>query len=106
MPLIVVGPIVGDRSCPRAAGLGLPMLEVEIRYRTHDRAGVIARLIEWGAVFAENRIDVDQYFNPPGRDLKTSDEAFRLRRIGDSSCLTYKGPRRDTETKTRTEIEV
>jgi adenylate cyclase, class 2 len=82
------------------------MLEVEVRYRTHDRVGVIARLVEWGAEFAENRIDVDQYFNPPERDLKTSDEAFRLRRIGDTNCLTYKGPRRDTETKTRTEIEI
>ena len=38
--------------------------------------------------------------------MKDSDEAFRLRRIGQSNCLTYKGPKRDTETKTRTEIEV
>ena len=46
------------------------------------------------------------YFNPPDRDLKETDEAFRLRRIGRTNCLTYKGPKRDAETKTRTEIEV
>ena len=82
------------------------MLEVEVRYRTADRDAVIARLIEWGAVLAADRVDVDHYFNPPDRELKDSDEAFRLRRIGDSNCLTYKGPRIDAETKSRTEIEV
>lgn len=82
------------------------MLEVEIRYRSSDRAAVVAQLVDWGAKLAEDRIDVDLYFNPPDRDLKASDEAFRLRRIGKINCLTYKGPKRDAETKTRTEIEV
>ncbi len=82
------------------------MLEVEVRYRTSDRPGVIARIRGWGADFAEDRTDIDHYFNPRDRDLKTSDEAFRLRRIGETNRLTYKGPKRDTETKTRTEIEV
>ncbi|MBA4187017.1 MAG: class IV adenylate cyclase [Planctomycetaceae bacterium] len=82
------------------------MLEVEVRYRTDDRAGVIARLLALGAQLAQDRVDVDQYFNAPDRDLKASDEAFRLRRIGDTNCLTYKGPKRDTETKTRLEIEI
>lgn len=85
---------------------GLAMLEVEVRYHTRDRAGVVARLAEWGAVLAADRMDVDHYFNPPDRDLKTSDESFRLRRIGETNFLTFKGPRRDAETKTRTEIEV
>jgi adenylate cyclase class 2 len=82
------------------------MLEVEIRYRTSDRDGVIARLQGMGAVAAADRIDVDHYFNPPERELKDSDEAFRLRRIGRENFLTYKGPRIDPETKSRTEIEV
>lgn len=82
------------------------MLEVEVRYRTADRAGVVARLLAWGATLAQDRTDVDLYFNAADRDLKTTDEAFRLRRVGDANCLTYKGPRRDDETKTRTEIEV
>jgi adenylate cyclase class 2 len=82
------------------------MLEVEVRYRTADRDGVIAQLRDWGAKLAADRTDVDQYFNPPERNLKDSDEAFRLRRIGQTNFLTYKGPKRDVETKTRTEIEV
>lgn len=82
------------------------MLEVEVRYRTSDRPRVIARLLGWGATLAADRFDIDQYFNPPERNLKDSDEAFRIRRVGRSNCLTYKGPRRDTETKTRTELEV
>ena len=58
------------------------MLEVEVQYRTADRDAVIARLVEWGATLAADRIDVDHYFNAPDRDLKDTDEAFRLRRIG------------------------
>ncbi|MFO0821934.1 MAG: class IV adenylate cyclase [Gemmataceae bacterium] len=82
------------------------MLEVEVRYRTADRQGVIARLLALGAELAQDRTDVDQYFNAPDRDLKGSDEAFRLRRIGEANCLTYKGPKIDPETKARLEIEV
>lgn len=82
------------------------MLEVEIRYRTADKAGVIARLHRLGAVLAQDRTDVDLYFNAPDRDLKSTREAFRLRRIGETNRYTYKGPPRDTETRTRTEIEV
>ena len=82
------------------------MLEVEVRYRTADRAGVIARLAGWGATLAQDRTDVDSYFNPPGRNLKDSGESFRLRRVGPHNCLTYKGARRDAETRTRTEIEI
>jgi adenylate cyclase class 2 len=82
------------------------VLEVEVRYRTGDADGVISRLVGWGAELAQDRTDVDLYFNPADRDLKSSDEAFRLRRVGGSNCLTYKGPRRDAETKTRTEIEI
>ena len=82
------------------------MLEVEIRYRYTDRADLVARLIQLGAILAQSRTDIDHYFNPPDRDLKASDEAFRLRRVGQTNCLTYKGPKRDLETKTRTEIEV
>ena len=82
------------------------MLEVEIRYRYSDRAELIAAFAAWDAVHTLSRTDIDHYFNAPDRDLKASDEAFRLRRVGTTNCLTYKGPKRDTVTKTRTEIEV
>ncbi len=82
------------------------MLEVEVRYRTADRPGVVARLLAMGAELAEDRTDEDQYYNAPDRDLRAADEAFRLRRVGVRNYLTHKGPRRDAETRTRTETEV
>jgi adenylate cyclase class 2 len=82
------------------------MLEVEVKYRNPDPAALLAKLHSLGAVHLETRTESDQYFNAPDRDLKQTDEAFRLRRIGNTSRFTYKGPKRDTETKTRPEIEV
>jgi adenylate cyclase class 2 len=67
---------------------------------------LIAQLTGWGASLTQSRTDIDTYFNAPDRDLKSFDEAFRLRRIGQTNCLTYKGPKRDAETKTRREIEI
>jgi adenylate cyclase class 2 len=82
------------------------MLEVEVKYRNADRAAAVATLLEWGATLAQDRTDADLYFQAPDRDLKATGEAFRLRRIGSKNYFTYKGPKRDTETKTRPEIEV
>jgi adenylate cyclase class 2 len=82
------------------------MLEVEVKYRNADRAATVAALLEWGATLLQDRTDVDLYFQAPDRDLKATDEAFRLRRVGVKNYLTYKGPKRDSETKTRPEIEV
>jgi adenylate cyclase class 2 len=82
------------------------MLEVEVKYRNADRAATVAMLLDWGATLTQDRIDVDLYFQAPDRDLKETGEAFRLRRVGVKNYLTYKGPKRDSETKTRPEIEV
>lgn len=82
------------------------MLEVEVKYRAADPAAVVAKLLALGAAKVEDRADADHYFNAPDRDFKQTDEAFRLRRIGAKNRLTYKGPKRDTATKARTEIEV
>ncbi len=96
----------GIGTCKSLLVVARVMLEVEIRYRYSDRNGLVARLTAMGATLAQDRTDIDHYFNPPDRELKASDEAFRLRRVGNTNCLTYKGPKRDAETKTRTEIEV
>ena len=42
----------------------------------------------------------------PSRDFATTDEVFRLRRVGEQNFLTYKGPVLDDLAKTRREIEV
>lgn len=82
------------------------MLEVEMKFRLADWLPVIARLGEWGAEANPPRKDTDHYFNAPDRDFAQTDEAVRVRRIGTVNVLTYKGPKIDTATKTRTEIEL
>jgi adenylate cyclase class 2 len=82
------------------------MLEVEVKYAGADFAALEGRLRRWGATEAPPRTDADYYFNAPDRDFAATDEALRLRRIGEQNFVTYKGPKRDALTKTRTEIEV
>jgi adenylate cyclase class 2 len=82
------------------------MLEVEVKVALTDFAAVEGRLAQWGVREAAARQDTDLYFNAPDRDFARTDEALRLRRIGPANCVTYKGPKRDAQTKTRTEIEV
>ena len=82
------------------------MVEVEQKFRGVVFAELEQRLRGMGAVEGERRAEADQYFNAPDRDFARTDEALRIRRIGASNRVTYKGPKRDLQTKTRTEIEV
>jgi adenylate cyclase class 2 len=82
------------------------MLEVEIKFPVADLATLPRVLHELGARGPAAAEEVDCYFNSPDRDFARTDEALRLRRVGKKTFLTYKGPKRDATTKTRTEIEV
>ena len=48
----------------------------------------------------------DIYFSHPSRDFRDTDEALRIRAVGNENYMTYKGPLLDETTKTRQEIEV
>lgn len=82
------------------------MVEVEVKYCCDDWETIQAKLRQAGATLAESRRDTDHYFNAPDRDFARTDEAVRLRRIGTNNYITYKGPKQDAVTKTRTEIEL
>src|SRR2546430_8880444 len=82
------------------------MLEVEVKYRLTDSAAVVARLTAWAATVLADHAEADHYLNAPDRDFARTDEALRLRRIGTANFLTYKGPRKDGTSKTRTEVEL
>jgi adenylate cyclase, class 2 len=82
------------------------MLEIEVKYRVDDLADLERKLRALGAAPLEDRNDADAYFNAPHRDFAQTDEALRVRRIGPRNFVTYKGPRTDAQTKTRTEVEV
>jgi adenylate cyclase class 2 len=82
------------------------MLEIELKFALDDPVGFEQRLSEFGFQPAAQVRQADHYFNHPSRDFAVTDEAFRLRVVGDHAEFTYKGPRLDKETKTRFEIEL
>jgi adenylate cyclase class 2 len=82
------------------------MLEVEIKFPVDDLAALEDHLKAHGAEFKNRQRESDQYLNAPHRDFAKTDEAIRIRAAGQSNCITYKGPKRDADTKTRQEIEV
>lgn len=77
-----------------------------MKFTVGDFADLERRLAAWGAVQTSSRDEADHYFNAPDRDFARTDEALRLRRAGAANFVTYKGPKRDAQTKTRSEIEV
>ncbi len=80
--------------------------EVEQKYRVADLESFEQRLTTLQAVAGPPEEQVDTYFSHPQRDFATTDEALRIRRIGDRNLITYKGPKLDATTKTRREMEL
>jgi len=80
--------------------------EVEQKHRVKDEAGLVARLAERGAALGPPVTQADRYFAHPCRDFAQTDEALRIRTVGDKSFVTYKGPKVDATTKTRRELEL
>ncbi|MEW4528898.1 class IV adenylate cyclase [Maioricimonas sp. JC845] len=80
--------------------------EVEMKFPLRDADGVRARLEAMGATPGQQERQCDLYFAHPERDFARTDEAFRIRSIGDQNLVTYKGPLLDQQTKTRQEIEL
>jgi adenylate cyclase, class 2 len=82
------------------------MLEIEMKFRVADFGAIEQHLRQWAARAGEPLDEADHYFNAPDRDFARTDEAFRLRRIGDHNRITYKGPKQGGPAKTRTEVEL
>jgi adenylate cyclase class 2 len=86
------------------------MIEVEIKAKIQDPKKAFEKIQNIGGNYDHTEIQRDIYFNGDNKDFKKSDEALRIREIPDDddfiNILTYKGPKLDTETKTRKEIEV
>ncbi len=83
------------------------MLEVEVKGRVKNPgqlARVRALVSDWDPLPVEDHEDF--YFSHPCRDFSLTDEALRIRRLGTEYRLTYKGPKVDSETKTREEMEL
>ena len=82
--------------------------EVEMKFRLERNRDVVLQGVLPYAANTEPKIvrQEDHYFAHPCRDFRETDEAFRLRRVGEDRYLTYKGPLLDAISKTREEIEV
>ena len=80
-------------------------IEVEQKFPVADRAALDRQLAALGFVPRDAELQVDQYFAHPARDFARTDEALRIRRVGQFNYITYKGPKLDATTKTRREIE-
>jgi adenylate cyclase class 2 len=78
------------------------MLEVEVKAQCRAMEG---RLRDLGAKKIQEEEQHDTYFTSPLRDFRVTDEALRVRRAGGKYVLTYKGPKFDSETKAREELE-
>ena len=81
-------------------------IEVEQKYRIDNPAAVLSGIAELGATSRQVVRQVDSYYSHPIRDFAASDEALRVRHVGQSNFITYKGPKLDAKTKTRREIEL
>lgn len=81
------------------------VFEVELKFAVTDPDELRSRLEQLGARWDSPVFQCDQYFAHPARDFATTDEALRLRSVGDEHILTYKGPVLDKLTKTRQELE-
>ncbi len=81
-------------------------IEVEQKYRVASHKPTVAALGAWDVALGTPVEQVDTYYRHPQRDFAQTDEALRLRTVGEQNFMTYKGPKLDAETKTRREEEV
>ena len=91
----------------------MDILEVEVKFHVNDLLVLERKLRQqFGRVeFSKQVAESDEFFQHPCRDFKQTDECLRLRKrqLADGThehSLTYKGPKIDTSTKTRHEIEM
>ncbi len=80
--------------------------EVELKFRISERNAIEMQLQQRGAVEQAGVSHRDAYFNHPTRDFRTTDEAFRIRSVGNENWMTYKGAVIGTTAKSRHEIEI
>lgn len=77
-----------------------------MKFAVTDFAVFVRSLSNWQAKVQPTIEEADHYFNAPDRDFARTDEAFRLRCVGEQNRVTYKGPKQAGPAKTRTEIEI
>jgi adenylate cyclase class 2 len=87
-------------------------IEIEAKLSVPDLDPVRARLREVGAEHAGSAVETNTFFDTDDRSLLAADKGLRLRKKVDAGSgdvkyiITYKGPRRHGQLKSRDEVEL
>ncbi len=79
------------------------MIEVEIKAKLNKD---IEKKVNRQAKYQKKIRQVDTYYNHPNRDFGKTDETLRIRESDSNVLLTYKGPKKDTKSKSREELDI
>ncbi|WP_407382113.1 class IV adenylate cyclase [Methanobrevibacter sp.] len=86
------------------------MIEVEVKAKIENFQDMEKKLENIGALKSKKEFQEDIYFNSPIVDFANTDEALRIRTTRENESenifITYKGPKIDSKSKTREEIEI
>jgi adenylate cyclase class 2 len=86
------------------------MIEVEVKAKIDSFEEIENKLEKIGAQKSKKEFQEDIYFNSPVVDFAKTDEALRIRTTKENEktniFITYKGPKIDSASKTRKEIEM
>ncbi|MBE6510462.1 MAG: class IV adenylate cyclase [Methanobrevibacter millerae] len=86
------------------------MIEVEVKAKIDNFEDMEKKLENLGAIKSKKEFQEDIYFNSPIVDFAKTDEALRIRTTKENEdnniFITYKGPKIDSKSKTREEIEI
>lgn len=86
------------------------MIEVEVKAKIDSFEEIEKELEKIGATKTKKEFQEDIYFNSPIVDFAKTDEALRIRTTTEDDntniFITYKGPKIDSKSKTRKEIEM
>ena len=86
------------------------MIEVEVKAKIENFLDMEKKLENLGAIKSKKEFQEDIYFNSPIVDFANTDEALRIRTTKENEdeniFITYKGPKIDSKSKTREEIEI
>jgi len=81
------------------------VLEIEVKAPITNLQTIKNRIKEIGGKILFKGQQIDIYFQHPCKNFEETDEALRIRKIGEEAYLTYKGSRIKSNLKARLEIE-
>lgn len=88
------------------------MIEVEVKVSVKNRAQIEEKLLQMGFIKGNLVKESDFYFDEEGRQLKEKDTALRVRSCENLTnhkseyFMTFKGPKMDSISMTRKEVEM